>query len=488
MTNKAIMQDYPYILRHDLPTFVQRCFYELCPGTPYMPNWHIDVIAAALEECVSGETRRLIVNVPPRHLKSMLGSVILPAWILGHNPSAQIICMSYGQDLAEKLARDCRQIMTSAWYQAIFPQTRLSKQAINEITTTKSGNRYTTSIGGSVTGRGADYLIIDDPLKPDEAVSNSQRKKVNETFDSTFLSRLNDKRTGRIILIMQRLHLEDLVGHVLAQDSWKHLSFPAIATCDETHTIKTLHGTTTYIRREGEALHPAREPLETLMEMRKTLGEFNFSGQYQQAPIPFGGAIIKDAWILRCRSADIPDKFDQVYQSWDTANKISELSDYSVCTTWGLKGDKLYLLNVFREKIDFPTLKRKILELQDFRKASVVIIEDRASGTQLIQDLRNDGFSQVTAFSPQGDKQMRMHAQSVMFENGFIIVPEDAHWHADYINELTSFPFAKHDDQVDSTSQFLTWYSGRKNFPGSGLFYVMKEQYEEMLRRQKGGK
>src|ERR1700756_416371 len=231
--------EYEAVLRHDFATFVARCFHELNPQAELAMNWHIEVIAAALTAVQQGKIRRLIINLPPRHLKSLMASVAFPAWCLGHDPSAQILCVSYAQDLADKLARDCRGIMMSPWYRRIFP-TRLAahRQAVQEFITTRQGYRLATSTGGVLTGRGAGSILIDDPLKPEEAQSKTQRQSCNEWFVNTLYSRLNDKRTDAIAIIMQRLHEDDLVGHVLGLEPWEVLSFPAIAEADEEHRIE----------------------------------------------------------------------------------------------------------------------------------------------------------------------------------------------------------------------------------------------------------
>jgi hypothetical protein len=215
--------------------------------------------------------------------------------------------------------------------------------------------------GGVLTGRGADIIIIDDPLKPDEAVSETQRNAANEWYDQTLYSRLNDKRTGCIILIMQRLHEDDLVGHVLGQEEWEHVRLPAIAEEEETHVIRSFFGTRTVYRGVGEALHPEREPLAVLQHIRRTIGEYNFAAQYQQQPAPLGGALVKAEWFKFYTPGEQPSKFEIVFQSWDTANKCTELSDYSVCTTWGIKKNRLYLLDVYRQRLEFPELRRAIL-------------------------------------------------------------------------------------------------------------------------------
>ena len=231
-----------------------------------------------------------------------MASIGFPAWVLGLHPAAQILCVSYAQDLADKLARDCRSIMMSPWYRRIFP-TRLAphRQAVQEFLTTRQGYRLATRNGGVLTGRGADIILIDDPLKPEEALSDTQRQAANEWFSHTLYSRLNDKRHGAIVIIMQRLHEDDLVGHVLAQEPWEVMRFPAIAEADEVHEIQTVLGPRTFMRRQGEALHPEREPLDTLDRIRHTIGEYNFAGQYQQSPAPLGGGLVKAGMVQALR-------------------------------------------------------------------------------------------------------------------------------------------------------------------------------------------
>jgi hypothetical protein len=354
---------YEAVLRQDFATFVSRCFYDLNPQTELVTNWHLRVIAARRAAVREGKIRRLIINLPPRHLKSLMASIAFPAWCLGHNPSAQILCVSYAQDLADKLARDCRSIMMSPWYRHIFP-TRLAqhRQAVQEFITTRQGYRLAASTGGVLTGRGADIILIDDPLKPEEALSKALRQACNEWFLNTLYSRLNDKRCGAIVIIMQRLHEDDLIGHVLGQEPWEVLSFPAIAEADEVHKIETIWGPQCFTRRLGEALHPAREPLAVLQNIRRTIGEYNFAGQYQQSPAPLGGGLVKAEWFRRYRENERPERFERIVQSWDTANKATELSDFSVCTTWGVKDKNVYLLGRLRQRLEYPALKRAVRE------------------------------------------------------------------------------------------------------------------------------
>jgi predicted phage terminase large subunit-like protein len=457
---KLTLSEYRAMLRLDFNAFIERSFYELNPTTAFQSNWHIEVLAAELEACRRGETKRLIINVPPRSLKSHCASIAFPAWLLGHNPSAQIIVASYAQELANKLSCDCRALFASSFYQDLF-STRLSpqRQAQQEFMTTRQGFRLATSIGGVLTGRGADCIIIDDPLKPEEALSDTQRKSVNNWFDQSLYSRLNDKSNGSIILIMQRLHEDDLVGHVLSAEPWKVIRFPAIADEDETHVTQSpYYGPRRFQRRAGEALHPEREPLEILNHIRKALGEYNFATQYQQTPAPLGGGLVKEEWFKTYSPADVPEKFEMVFQSWDTANKPTELSDYSVCTSWGVKEKHLYLIHVCRKRLGYPELKRAVREQAAAFSPTTILIEDKASGTQLIQELISEGEHAVKKYEPTMDKTMRMHSVTNMIENGFVHLPDKTAWLGEYLRELANFPKGRYDDQADSTSQALDWF------------------------------
>lgn len=452
-------EEYAVLLRQDFSTFVARCFQQLVPDQTYAHNWHLDLLADRLERCRRGELRRLIINVPPRSLKSICASVAFPAFWLGHHPSSQILCASYGQDLADKHALDCRQVMQSEWYQAIFP-TRLSRtrNSTQEFTTTARGSRLATSVGGVVTGRGADLILIDDPLKPEEALSESQRTKVNEWFDSTLYSRLNQKEEGCIVVIMQRLHTDDLVGHLMEKGGWEVVCLPAIAEAEERLEYRTVFGPAVHVRQPGDVLHPERESKETLATIKENLGEYAFAGQYQQAPYPSGGGMVKEHWLMTYDPMAKPNSFDQIVMSVDSANTANELSDYSVCTVWGLKKTLIYLLYVFRKKVNYPDLKHAIKELKTQWNPSVILIEDKASGTQLIQELQREQIYAVRGIKPEGNKVMRMHAQTGFFEQGRVFLPTQAPWLEAYRTELISFPQSRHDDQVDSTSQFLKWF------------------------------
>jgi hypothetical protein len=240
---------YADILRNDLNAFIHRSFLELNAGQEFLPNWHIEVLAEKLEAVRRGTCKRLIVNVPPRHLKSHATSIAFVAWLLGHRPTTQIIGISYAQDLSSNFARQTRMLMTSSFYHALF-NTRLATQAIAELQTTEGGSRLSTSVGGVLTGRGADVIIIDDPLKADEAHSDKLRDSVNAWYDNTVRSRLNSQDNGRIIIVTQRLHTDDLVAHVQKHEAWDVLSFPAIAEEETTYEFNTPFGRRKIVRAD----------------------------------------------------------------------------------------------------------------------------------------------------------------------------------------------------------------------------------------------
>jgi predicted phage terminase large subunit-like protein len=467
------------LLRQDLSSFICRAFQELSPQTEYLHNWHIDLIASKLKDVADGKITRLIINIPPRNLKSICASVAFPAWLLGHYPHHKIICASYASDLAIKLATDCRQVMQAPWYQEVFPNTKLaaSRVSASDFNTTKNGGRMAVSTGGGITGRGADILIIDDPLKPDDAPSDVIRNNVNTWFDGTAYTRLNSKKDGAIIIIMQRLHLDDLVGYAIEKGGWEVINLPAIAEEYTEHTYETIYGTRTVIRHPGSPLHGARESLETLAMIKANMSEYQFYSQYQQSPVPMGGGMIKNEWLQRYESHELPESFEMIVQSWDTASKVNNFSDFSVGITLGIKNKKIYVIDIKRARMDFPTLRRAALAAYHQYKPNTILIEDASSGTQLVQDLKEQDIYCVKPVRPEGDKKSRLFAQASIFDSGKVYLPTDAHWVDDFIHELTAFPSAKFDDQVDAMSQALTYI--REYLDEPSFLTYMRQQAEK---------
>src|SRR6266481_1394243 len=240
------------LLRTDLRYFVQKVFNTILPGTAYLPNWHIEAIVYQLMRLDAGEHQRLLINQPPRSLKSICVSIAYVAWSLGHDPGRRIIVVSYSNEFAAELHRQFRMVIDASWYRALFPAMRPAKDSGTELVTTAGGSRYATSVGGTLTGRGADLIIVDDPLKAEEAMSEPARRRVIDWYAGTLVSRLNDKERGPIIVVMQRLHENDLAGYLLGQGGWEHLDLPAIAVEDSVIPIGPAKMIT---RRRGEILH-----------------------------------------------------------------------------------------------------------------------------------------------------------------------------------------------------------------------------------------
>lgn len=286
------------VLRADLNTFVERVFSALEPGTAFAPNWHYAHLCWALSRVQRGDIRRLIITVPPRSGKSITASVAFPMFVLGHDPSRRVICVSHTEDLARKFSLDRRAVAQSRWYRRAFPSLQLTSTRPRdlELTTTRRGSTFATGVGGAVLGRGADLIVVDDPIKGLDALSQAERRRVAEFYDSTLLTRLNDKQSGAVVIVMQRLHQDDLVGHVLARDDWEVVTLPAIATEDSLHRLSDTPGHV-YRRRAGAVLHPEREPLGVLEQVRRAQGSLTFQSQYQQDPAPAGGNVIKRSWL-----------------------------------------------------------------------------------------------------------------------------------------------------------------------------------------------
>jgi predicted phage terminase large subunit-like protein len=458
-------------VRLDLNVFLSQSFNTIYPGKAFLDNWHIHAIVHSLELSIQGEQPRSIINLPPRQLKSFITSVVLPAFILGQDPSAKIICISYSDELAKTLARDFKRIVESAWYPKIFPHVQPTKTTENEFVTDQGGFRYATSVGGTLTGRGGDFIIIDDPIKPEEANSDSTRKKANDWFQSTLFSRLDDKKRSVMIIVMQRLHVNDLTGFAQDSGGFKKLSFPAIATGD---AFIPVSATDTYYRKDGEPLHAEYEDLNTLERIRNQIGTYNFVSQYQQSPETPSGGLIKRKYIHiidHCPKIR-PDGYWWV--SIDSALSTSETADYSALTLGYSNSDGHFVLYVERGRWDYEMLKCKALcYVRRFGDDVIFIVEAAGSGISLIEYMRK---AQLRCFHHQAkhDKVERASLVLPLFLAGRVhICNVKSHngWVEEFINELLTFPNGRHDDQVDSLVQALRWAEPRVN-PGGRCYLV----------------
>jgi predicted phage terminase large subunit-like protein len=448
------------ILFQEFPAFVMKVFETVSPGDVFLSNWHIDAMTHAAELVIDGKIKRLITTVPPRHLKSIIFSVALPAFLLGHDPTKRVICVSYSNDLAVKHANDFRAIISSDWYRRIFPKTKVSREKDTqyETMTTARGYRYATSLNGTLTGRGADIIVLDDPQKPDEALSEAHRNSAGQWFDTTLLSRLDSKSEGTVVIVMQRLHEDDLAGRLLEKGGWHQLKITAVAEQDEHIPVGPRRR---YKRKVGTVIDPRRDSLEDLARLKQSMGELFFSAQYQQEPIPLAGNLIKAEWFREYEVTPTYTYNDVLVISIDTAMKGDPRADFSVATVWLGRGDHCFLLDLWRERVDFPDLRRAAFRLREKHPKATLLIEDKGSGTSLIQDLRANNVA-VIGINPEGDKPTRVAKISAQFEAGSVLFPKNAPWLGGLKAELLGFPSVRRDDQVDSITQALSWIGQRR--------------------------
>lgn len=444
--------------REHFSLFLRRVVATIAPNARYMHNWHIDAIAEYLGACASGKIGRLIINMPPRMLKSTMVSVAWPAWLLGHNPAQRIMAACYAQSLSLKHSTDCRVVMQAPWYQQLFDTTHIApdQNEKDKFTTTLRGYRRAVSVGGAAIGDGGNILIIDDPLNALQASRYQPRHAVNEWFDHTWATRLDDKQAGAMVVVMQRLHPEDLSGYLLEKGGWEHLSLPAIAPATSCIHI----GSFAYTRKEGEALHAQREPLAVLERLKLDLGSANFNAQYQQIPITQSGGLVHAHWFPRDVVTSV-EAGARYVQSWDTGIKTGDTNDPSACATFRMCHDRHELVDMLVTRLEYPELRRAIIQHATRFEPEAILIEDKASGQSLLQDLRRETDLPLIAAMPDADKITRFLRITPMLEAGKLALPKYAPWLADFELELYQFPGGAHDDQIDVLSQYLNWVRAR---------------------------
>ncbi|WP_171054510.1 phage terminase large subunit [Roseovarius arcticus] len=455
MTNQTPTADVLRALyRFKLIAYVERAFAELRPGVPFHYGHHIRAICHVLEQIERGEITRLIILMPPRHMKSHCASVVFPAWALGRNPSLRMICMSYGLDLAETFSRDTRRIIQSDLSQAVFRELLLdpTKASATELRTTLNGYRLATSAGGPLTGKGADILIADDISKAEDAASQSRRDNVWEWFTGTAMTRLDNPKTGAVILVAQRLHVDDLPGRLIAAGGWDVLELPAIETQDR---LIPLAKGANWARKTGTALLPAHMDLPEFEAKRREIGSPTFDTQYQQSPTLAGGIIVRPEWFREIPITMRRSDYEAVIQSWDPAAVPGESNDYSVCTTWGLIGNHIDLLDVYRKQVVQPDLLRDAQLLGKKWSPKLLIVEAVGAGRGVYDHLRRNCSYGVRPLIPRQGKVERLSIQSPKIEAGLVRLPQSAPWKEAFLNEVVAFPNGKYDDQVDSMSQAL---------------------------------
>lgn len=451
------------MMRRDFRAFCIRALLFLIPDVTM--NWHHFAMMAVADDILQGQTRRAMINLSPRTLKSQIFSVVLPAYILGINPKAKIICVSYGRDLADGLSNGTRQIMESGWYKRVFPKTELSQRAAGRLRTTLGGTRMATSIDGGVTGLGGDYIIVDDPLQADDAESDAVRNSVNDWLASSLFSRLDDPRHGAMIMVAQRLHQDDPIGRFQSLSSaWTVLSIPVIA---DDRVVYDLGFGARHVSRPGDYMDERRLGRAELEALRDTLGERRFDAQYLQRPVPADGAYFKRKWIVFDQAATMSMPGDVVIQSWDVASKTGEANDYSVCITAIQRRSQVIVVDVLRKKLAFPELQKAVVAQALAFRPRKLLIEDASAGQQLIQMLRAEQPRHVPmpiAIKPIQSKLDRAIIAATRAERGELVLPERAPWLETLTSELMGFPMTRHDDQVDALAHLMTYTDQVREF------------------------
>ncbi len=449
-----------------LSHFTKAAWPVLEPGKTYLHNWHIDLIAEYLEAVYLKQIRKLVINMPPRHMKSIAVTVCFPAWVWLKKPELQFMFAAYSERLSYKHSRDRRHLIKSPWYQgawsSLFDFADDDNQ-VQKFTNSKRGYMLATSVAGSSTGEGGDMLIIDDPINPKEAASDTLRKRANDWRDQTWSTRKNSEDASEI-LVMQRLHEKDPSGHVLDKGGWEHLVIPMEAT-KKTIIVFPI-SKKKIIRPKGDILHKERFGPKAVADMRIDLGPDGFEGQCQQDPKPSKGGFFKPKWWKRYK--ELPKDILKIRQYWDTAEEPGVSNDFSVCATIAETELGYFWLHVYREKVAFPELLQAAKDQyglwQEWSKGRVekVKIENKSSGVQLYQVLSRTKMP-VEKFDPgQRNKVVRAAGAQPTVAAGNCYLPEygvnlpmDRTWVPIFISEHEKFPLAEHDDTVDATSMAI---------------------------------
>lgn len=467
------------LARRDLSRYSREAWPVIEPKTAYSHNWHIEAITEYLTAVTQGQILRLLINMPPRYMKSIAVSVMWPTWCWLTRPSSRWIFVSYSQSLSTKHSIDRRTLIQSDWYRQHWGHLYSladDQNAKTEYQNDRRGVMVATSVGGTATGKGGDVIVVDDLHNPTEAQSDIQRETAITFFDQTLSTRLDNKKTGAIVVVMQRLHEKDLSGHLLERGNYVYLKLPAEA---EKRTIIHLPiSGRNIVREEGDFLWPEREGSTELAAQKRAMGSYAYAGQYQQRPSPAEGGILKRHWwrywcypgqnlpavttkdesgtIINIDVVELPQDLTEV-QSWDMAFKDTKESAYVVGQVWGRTGADCFLLDQVRDKMDFPSTISAVEKMTEkWPKAGAKWVEDKANGPAVIATLGRK-ISGLIPINPEGGKEARAHAISPMIEAGNVFLPHPAIavWVHDFLEECAAFPNSVNNDQVDSMTQAL---------------------------------
>jgi predicted phage terminase large subunit-like protein len=489
------------VYRDNLYEYIKAAWPVIEPA-PFLPNWHIELLAEYLEAVTHGEIKRLLINLPPRYMKSTCVSILWPTWVWTRSliegqphepalegPGTRWMFVSYADDLAAPLSSQRRRLIESLFYQERWPESGQLTSDQNEkrfFSNSFSGLMRATTMSGSITGLGGNYLVIDDPHKLGEGGSGKEIETQISQYRHALSSRHDNKKLGATVIVMQRINDKDLSAHVLENDEgYFHLKLEAEATANKVITFP--RSGRIHTRNAGDLLWPGREGPAEIEKQKKSMGNWAYAAQYQQDPIPQSGGIFQRTWfdhrfVAERDGTPLGKKVRMLVQSWDTAAKKKESNDFWVCTTWALVvgEDRIHMLDYCKARMEYTEGRQKIKDLNSRWRPTAILIEDSNSGTAIISDLRTIGIP-LLPISPAGsDKESNARAVSPMFEAGMILLPSGASWADEYIESMIRFPKGAHDDDVDSTSQALNYLRRRKH---GVMEYIEQELAKEKEKK-----
>jgi predicted phage terminase large subunit-like protein len=453
--------------------FAMKAFAVLNKGRSLGNDKYLKLVARVLTDVAAGKTKRLVVSMPPRHGKTFMASICFSAWILAHNSSAKILVLSYGQDLADKIAYAIRSILRSDWFRQAF-DTRLAKNRtkVMDFVTTDGGGVRSLSIEGGVTGLGADFIIIDDPVEIKDCDNSKRLQRVNDLFDDEIQTRLDNPKKGCIVIVAHRVSEDDLPGHVLKKGGWQKLKLPLIARRARSYELADGE---IWRRKKGELLRPDAFTQRDIQRLRDSK-QPGFETLQQQNPGGSDGPRLKPEYFPTLARAQMPLSELPVVLSIDPGLKGGPTNDYSIIQAYSPYQGGHLLRDQWRERARFDEVYRACLGFINRYRPSVVLIEDTGMGPMLCDKLKpRSGMEIVSVKQPSEDKIERLRKQHSLLRHGFVQLPASALWLDDFIAEVTLFPYAPFDDQVDAMTQYLGWivlHPNLKMRPPRGLIAV----------------
>ncbi len=453
--------------QENLFLFLRDAFSEIVSGQELTDDLYVQTLCFELQQAALADGGRLIVTMPPRYLKSIAASVVLPAWVLGRTATTKTLVAGYAEALATEHARAFQKLVTSRYYKRVFPGSCVEPVVNNatQFTTSAGGVRRAVTVGGSVTGIGGDLIIVDDIMKASDASSEAHREAARRYFDETLYTRLNDKRSGSIIVVQQRLHQDDLIAHLIEKQTFRHLNFPVIAEASENYR---LYNDFHWERQKGDLLAPERESRETLEKIKAEIGEASFRTQYQQDPASAQSTMLDFSKVTVLESDGSDIRRLKVVQTWDTAVKDGPNCDYSVGMTFAWDDERWVLIDVIRRRMKFGDLKVSARRAYEEWRPQLVIVEDSANGSALVADLRAEKRYEFQRRVVKGSKEERFAEAAEWLESGKLVLLRDTDYFNDLRRELCAFPDGRFDDQVDAISLFVKRAKSRRGIGDRG--------------------